>query len=197
MDDLIEIDGIRDAIYTLAKKEENERAIEIMEKYDSYFDDNEEEEEEVTVVAVKKRGKKKKEEKKTVDTKSLEEKALSGDKEAMEEFKDRMREEGAQAQAGKKVKAKTVRKKKSTVKKTTPKKSSKKKGASTRGAAAKPAASEEKETRPTFLMKDLYVAEMYDTSKINPKDRFMLEDLDVSGIDFEHIAAADSAAEEE
>lgn len=195
MKDLIEIDGVRDAIYTLAKKEENERAIEIMEKYDSYFDDEEEEEEEeVTVVAVKKRGKKKKEEK-TVDIKSLEEKALSGDKKAMEEFKKRMREEGAQAQAGKKVKAKTVKKKKSTVKKTTPKKAAKKKGASTRGAAAKPAASEE--NKPTFRMADLYVAEMYDTSKVNPEDRFLLEDLDVSIFDFEHIAAADSAAEEE
>ena len=108
-----------------------------------------------------------------------------------------MRDEG-QAQAGKKVKAKTVKKKKSTVKKTTPKKASKKKGAaSTRGAAAKPAASEENKTQPIFRMADLYVAEMYDTSKINPKDRFGLEDLDVSGIDFEHIAAADSAAEEE
>ena len=186
MDDLIEIDGVRDAIYTLAKKEKNERAIEVMEQYDSYFDDEDDDEEEVTVVAVKKRGKKKKEEK-TDDTETLEEKALSGDKKAMEELKQRMREEG-QAQAGKKVKAKTVKKKKST---------SKKKGASTRGAAAKPAASEENKTQPIFRMADLYVAEMYDTSKINPKDRFGLEDLDVSGIDFEHITAADSAAEEE
>ena len=109
-----------------------------------------------------------------------------------------MRDEG-QAQAGKKVKAKSVKKKKSTVKKTTPKKTAKKKGgtSSTRGAAAKPAASEENKTQPIFRMADLYVAEMYDTSKINPKDRFGLEDLDVSDIDFEHIAAADSAAEEE
>jgi len=107
-----------------------------------------------------------------------------------------MRDEG-QAQAGKKVKAKTVKKKKGIVKKTTPKKASKKKGASTRGAAAaKPAASEEKMTQPIFRMADLYVAEMYDTSKINPEDRFGLEDLDVSGFDFEHIAAADSSEEE-
>ena len=92
MQDLIEIDSVRDAIYTLAKKEENERAIEIMEVYDSYFDDDEEEE--VTVVAVKKRGKKKKGEK-IDDTESLEEKAFSGDKKAMEELKQRMQEEGA------------------------------------------------------------------------------------------------------
>jgi len=51
------------------------------------------------------RGKKKKEEK-TDDTKSLEERVLSGDKRAMEELKQKMHEEGAQAQAGKKVKAK-------------------------------------------------------------------------------------------
>jgi len=86
MEDLIEIDGVRDAIHTLAKKEENERALEIMEQYDSYFDDEEEEEEEVTVVAVKKRGKKKKEEK-TDDTESLDERVLSGDKKALNELK--------------------------------------------------------------------------------------------------------------
>ena len=89
MEDLIEIDGVRDAIHTLAKKEGDERATEIMEQYDSYFDDEEEEEEEeeeVTVVAVKKRGKKKKEEK-TDDTESLDERVLSGDKKALDELK--------------------------------------------------------------------------------------------------------------
>lgn len=194
MDDLIEIDGVRDAIHTLAKKEKNERAIEVMEQYDTYFDGEEDDEEEVTVVAVKKRGKKKKEEKTDDDTETLEEKALSGDKKAMEELKQRMREEGA----GEKAKAKTVKKKKSTVKKTTPKKATNKKGgtSSARGAAAKPSASEKKMTQPIFRMADLYVAEMYDTSKVNPDDRFMLEDLDVSGFKFEHIEAADSAEEE-
>ena len=198
MEDLIEIDGVRDAIHTLAKKEKNERALEVMEQYDSYFDDEDCDEEEVTVVAVKKRGKKKKEEK-TDDTKSLEERVLSGDKKALDELKQRMLDEG-QAQAGKKANAKSVKKKKSTVKKTTPKKATnKKKGgtSSARGATAKPSASEKKMTQPIFRMADLYVAEMYDTSKMNPEDRFMLEDLDVSGFKFEHIAAADSAAEEE
>ena len=86
MDDLIEIDGVRDAIHTLAKKEKNERAIEVMEQYDSCFDDEDDDEEEVTVVAVKKRGGKQKGEK-TDDTESLDERVLSGDKKALDELK--------------------------------------------------------------------------------------------------------------
>jgi len=63
---------------------------------------------------------------------------------------------------------------------------------SARGAAAKPSPSWREKAQPAFRMADLYVA---DTNKASDMDRFTLGDLDVSGIAFEHIAAADSAEE--